>query len=40
MFLLMKETTIVIWGPPKVINKYQKMLKLDDAFSESIAEKM
>ncbi len=31
-FLLMKETTIVIWGPPKVSNKYQKKLELDDAF--------
>ncbi len=29
-----------IWGPPKVTNKYQKMLKLDDAFFERMAEKM
>ena len=28
----MKETTIVISGPPKVSNKYHKMLKLDYAF--------
>ncbi len=28
----MKETTIVIWGPPMVSNKYAEMLKLDDAF--------
>ncbi len=32
IFLLMKETTRVIWGPPKVSNKYQKMLDLNDAF--------
>ena len=31
---------IVIRGPLKVSNKYQKMLKLDDAFFESMAEKM
>ena len=35
----MKETTLVIWGPLKVSNKYQKMLKLDYAFFESMAEK-
>ena len=28
----MKETTLVIWGPLEVSNKYQKMLKLDYAF--------
>ncbi len=39
IFLLMKETTLVIWGPPKVSNQYQKMLKLDYAFFESMAEK-
>ncbi len=36
----MNETTLVIWGPLKVSNKYQKMLKLDYAFFESMAEKM
>ncbi len=30
----------LIWGPPKVSNKYQKMLKLDDAFFEGMPEKM
>ncbi len=40
IILLMKETTILIWGLPKVSNKYQKMLKLDDAIFESMAEKM
>ncbi len=36
----MKETIIVISGPPKVSNKYQKILILHDAFFESMAEKM
>ncbi len=31
---------IVIWGAPKVSNKYQKMLKLGYAFFESMAENM
>ncbi len=36
----MKKTTVVIWGAPKVSNKYQKMLKLDYSFFESMAENM
>ena len=35
----MKKTTIVIWEVPKISNKYQKMLKLNYAFFESMAEK-
>ncbi len=31
---------LVIWGAPKVSNKYQKMVKLDYAFFESMAENM
>ncbi len=36
----MKKSTIVIFGAPKVSNKYQKMIKLDYAFFESMAENM